>query len=483
MKARLTSQPIGSTLPRHAPVTGAAQSLKVLPTDLVLLSVGAFIHFLAEASLFPIVAALIYYCVGWAALWLPKLGGVWERRIYTRVFLVGFLVAGVSGLYRTFAGDGQGDALHFFEMATESLPDLDLFILLTLFENSIPVILFNQVFRIASSIGIPSEQYVGIFLNAFVVALTGVVALKMARLIYGIDPYRFKRLILLFSACGIFWLFSGVLLRDSFALLCVSSLAYAWLYFLRKPGLGYQLFLIIGASLFAGVFLKFVRAEFIFVPIAMLMAAIAALLVGKVERGSRLITYLLIFMSLLVAGWLLATFGEDLQQALFYGAESYDDVSAKESTEDSLGFALIVNQPIPIKIFLGSIYLFVFPIPFWGGVQLETVYHLFKTFNVVYFYFLIPLLVLALHQLWKDKSSLSPMVLFLLFLVIGFTLAIAGSSLETRHHGAFFVPLFLLALVPDLRIRFEWRQYKQLLKLFLSGVVWVHMAWIVLKVV
>ena len=108
---------------------------------------------------------------------------------------------------------------------------------------------------------------------------------------------------------------------------------------------------------------------------------------------------------------------------------------------------------------------------------------LFKSFNVFYFYFVIPLLILALRRLWKDKSSRSPPVLFLLFLVIGFTLAIAGSSLETRHHGAFFVPLFLLALAPDLRIRSEWRQYKQLLILFLSGVGLVHLAWIVLKVV
>lgn len=483
MKARLTPQPVCSMLPGHTRVAGAAQPLKVVPTDLILLSVGAFIHLLAEASLFPIVTASIYYCVGWAALWLPKLGGVWERQIYTRVFLVGFLAAGVSGLYRTFAGDGQGDAVHFLEMATESLPDLDLAILLKLYENSIPIILFNQVFKIASSLGIPSEQYVGIFLNAFIVALTGVVALKMARLIYGIDPYRFKRLILLFSACGVFWLFSGILLRDSFALLGVSSLAYAWLYFLGKPNFGRRLFFIIGASLFAGAFLQFVRTEFLFVPIAMLMAAIAALLVGKVERDGRLVAYLFTFVCLLVAGWLLATFGEELQQALFYGAKSYDDVSANESTKDSLGFILIVNQPIPIKAFLGSIYLFVFPIPFWSGFQLETVYHLFKAFNVIYFYFLIPLLALALHQLWKDKLSRSPMVMFLLFLVIGFTLAIAATSLETRHHGAFFVPLFLLALGPDLRIRSEWRLYKQLLKLFLSGVALVHLAWIVLKMV
>ena len=69
----------------------------------------------------------------------------------------------------------------------------------------------------------------------------------------------------------------------------------------------------------------------------------------------------------------------------------------------------------------------------------------------------------------------------MLFVSVGFTLAIAGTSLETRHFGNFLVPVFVLALLPDLRIRIERRHYRQLLILMLGGVAVVHAAWVVLK--
>ncbi|MCH7535820.1 MAG: hypothetical protein IH948_08790 [Bacteroidetes bacterium] len=144
--------------------------------------------------------------------------------------------------------------------------------------------------------------------------------------------------------------------------------------------------------------------------------------------------------------------------------------------------ALIVNQPMPIRLPLGSVYLFVFPIPFWSGFQFESAYQLFKSFNVIYFYFVIPLLILAFRRLWKDKSSGSPAMLFMAFVTIGFTLAVAGTSLETRHLGAFFAPVFVLALSPDMRLNIVRQNYRQLLYAFLGSVCLVHYLWLVIKV-
>jgi len=223
------------------------------------------------------------------------------------------------------------------------------------------------------------------------------------------------------------------------------------------------------------------RAEFVFVPIAMAMAAVTALLVGhKVGRG-RTIAYLLVFIGLIISGWLLASYGDALQFALTRGHESYTKAASSQHGEGWLGMAFIVNQPMLIRLPLGAVYLFVFPIPFWSGFQFESVYQLFKSFNVIYFYFVIPLLVLAFRQLWRDKFSRSPAMLFLLFLVIGFSLAIVGTSLETRHLGAFFIPVFLLALLPDLRQIKVRHSYRQLLYGFLGSVFIVHIIWLIIK--
>ena len=148
---------------------GAAQIFKVSLTNMALLSTGSLFHLFAKASLLPLVAALIYYCTGWAALWLPKLGGVWERHIYTRVFSVGFMVAGVSALYRTFAGDMQGDATHFFERASSLLDGWSLVEISVVTEGALVAILWRDAFDFMASLGFPREQYIGILINVPVV--------------------------------------------------------------------------------------------------------------------------------------------------------------------------------------------------------------------------------------------------------------------------------------------------------------------------
>jgi len=100
---------------------------------------------------------------------------------------------------------------------------------------------------------------------------------------------------------------------------------------------------------------------------------------------------------------------------------------------------------------------------------------------VIFFYFLLPLLALSLHKIWKDKSIRSPAILFLLLFSFGFTVAMAGTSLETRHFGTFLPPMFLLALLPDFNARSVRVNYKQLLMFTLAVVVFVHLAWIAIK--
>ena len=453
--------------------------------NLLLFTSGSLIIFFAYFSVLPIIASGLTCYAFYIFLKLTKLGGIYERFIFNRVFAVGYLMAGVAAIYANHFEDvGQlnSDAASFFDIASGLQGvELTLIELQIIHESALAIVLWRAVYDFFASLGFPRERYIGILVNMTAVALSGVVALKMTRLVFGHDPERFRRLTSLFACCGLFWLFAGIHLRDSVVLLSVTGLAYGWLHFLTKPDLGRRLLQIIALSLLAGLFFGFLRGEFMFVPIAMAMAGTAALMFGRKSRRNRLVPYMLVLVGLAMGGGMLATFSEAIQYALFKGNEDYSELASAQHGTDSLGMALIVNQAMPIRLLLGSVYLFVFPIPFWIGFQLDSAYSLFKSFNVVFFYFVVPLLGLSVTRLWTNKSKHTPAILFVLFLSLGFTFAIAGTSLETRHFGAFLAPIFVLALLPDLHVSAVRRNYKKLLKIMFFGVAIVHLAWIFLK--
>lgn len=460
------------------------KGLHINMINLALFSLGGCVVIFAYFSFLPILVASLFYGATYVLLCMPKLGGFYERYIFTRVFAVNLVMSGIAAIYANYfldAGQLNNDAARFFDMASGRSDNLSLVELRVVHEGSLAIVMWGWFYDFFAALGFPRERYVGILANVTAVAFSGVLALKITRLVYGQDPERFKRLTILFASCGLFWIFAGIHLRDSLVLLSITMLAYSWLYFLAKPDLGWRLLQTVTMSLLLGLFFGFLRGEFVFVPIAMAMAGTAALMVGRKNGRNRLIAYVLVAAGLTAAGVLLAIFGEAIQYALLSGREGYMELSADQHGADSLGMALIINQPMPVRLVFGSIYLFVFPIPFWTGFQLESAYNLFKSFNVVFFYFLLPLLILALRQIWKDKRQRTATIMFMLFLLLGFTLAIAGTSLETRHFGAFLAPIFVLALLPDFNSPIVRHNYKLVLITMLTGVLLVHMAWAIMK--
>lgn len=477
------------TLTSHSGASGSlpyagARMPKVNILNALFFSLGALINIFSYFSLQPVIVAAIFYAATYALLALTPLGGAAEQRMFSRVFSVGFLMAGVAAVYANQLQDaGQlfSDAGGFFDMAADKSASLTLIEIQIVTEGALGVVLWRAVYDFFAGLGFEKARYIGISVNVTVVALSGVIGIKFIRQIFGNDEYRFRRLTLLVAACGLFWLFAGIHMRDSVVLLAVTALAYAWLYFLAKPDLGGRLLLVVLWSLVAGAFFGFLRAEFVFVPVAMALAAVTALYLGRVERRRRLVVYGLMFLGAVTTAFLYITFADEILLMLDRGQTGYGELAADQHGADSLGMALIVNQPTPIRLVLGSIYLFVFPIPFWSGFQLESANTLFKSTNVIYFYFVLPLLFMALRQLKRQKSMRTPSLLFLAFLSFGVTLAIAGTSLETRHFGAFLFPIFVLATVPDLRVPLHWQRYKIYVYIISAAVLIVHLAWIVLK--
>jgi hypothetical protein len=386
-------------------------------------------------------------------------------------------------MYRNYSGDLQGDAEHFFKNSSGAVEGLSLLEISLISEGSLAIFIWSSVFNIMEILGFPRDQYIGVMVNVLFMSFNAVLLFKITRLLFGVDPSRFKRMLLFTSTCGLLWIFSGILQRDSLVLLSVNLLLYTWLKFLTKPGFNFDLFYLTFGSFLAFISFGFLRAEFSFVPIAFAASGLVSVLVCTKKSNKIISIIFLLPIVLILINFFLLDYGSKLHLTLLRAYESYSTSFSTTNSKDSLGMTLIVNQPTPLRLLFGSVYLYVFPIPFWSGFQLNTVYHLFKSFNVIYFYFMIPLLFLSIRTLYMDRSRRTPQLMFCLFVVVGFTLAIAGTSLETRHIGAFFGPVFILGLIPNLSVRNVWHNYCQFLSTTLICVFSIHLVWLALKLI
>lgn len=454
----------------------------LVPT-LLLLLVAFAMQVAAYRSLQAPVVGVAFLLAG-----LLPLAALWPRDLtvlpmYSRIFAVGWLVAGLAALYAEVLGDPlqlESDAASFFDLASGSAKGVDLAQLSELTEGAGAVLLWRALYDALAWLGLDKQRYIGIDLNVLLVAMTSVVALRMARRLYGPDAYRESRLIRLFSLCGMLWLFSAVHLRDSVVLLTVTLTVHAWVCYASGQSV-LRLPVLVAAILAATLALAALRTEFVFVPILVTLAGVASLVLtsrgGRRARRRRALA-LLLLGGVGAIGWMWVG---SLLEALSTGAQTYRDLVEGEAAADSLGARLIVNQPLPIRVVAGSAYLLIFPIPVWSGLLADSVVPLMKTANALFFYALLPLLAIAVRGRRAAMHSNPSLLLFMLMLTMAFTAAIAATSLEVRHLGAFLVPMFMLALLPDLRVPATWRSYRRGMGLMVAAMTLLHLAWFGLK--
>ena len=471
------------------PLTATAANSRALRSSVQVSSLlfflaGSVLNVAAYESAEPFLASVVFFGTGSAILAVTRLGGRLERRMFNRVFGIGWLMAGVAALYANYLHDpfqGLSDPAWFFDLSSGAGPARSLQELGSISEGAGAIVLWRWIYNAFSALGFERGRYLGVLVNVLAVSLAGVVAVKIAFLTYGRDEARIKRLIALFSLCGLIWLFAAIHLRDGVVLLAVTTLAHYWVQYLARPGVKSVTSLVVATVIGFAVFV-FLRTQFLFVPLAMLVAGLSVSLLYDKTRGTRrLLTYLAAFGGIAVAAVLYLRFQSQIFLSLAAGHSSYQSMSAAAASANSLGMSLIINQPLPIRIILGSAYLYVYPIPFWAGFQLESAYQVFKSFNAVFFYALIPMLSVAVWRIVRERNVRTPQLMFLLFLGVGFTLAVAGTSGETRHFGAFLVPVFIVALLPDLGSAGGRRVYKNHARVFISMVILLHASWFIVK--
>jgi hypothetical protein len=458
-------------------------NLSFNPFYIASLLLGGLINVASYGSLALLPVLATFFIATYSVLTFTSLGGTYERLMFLKVFSIGVMVSAIAAIYANQFQDPlqiSKDAANFFNLATFSAEGLSLFEVERLSEGSLAIVIWRAIYDFFAIIGFEKMRYVGIFANLIAVCLSGVLGIKIVRRIFGNDEARFHRLTILFSFCGMFWLFAGIHNRDCWVLLAVTFLTYVWVRFITKPGFGLELLQLLFWNLLSVYYFQFLRSEFAFVPFAMTLAAVSALFMSY-GRKVNYLYYILNILVIFVTAALIIYSLESIMTILRSGMEGYSSSSVSNSGANSLGVKLIIDQPIPIRLVFGSLYLFVFPIPFWSGFSFESAYFLFKSVNAIFFYFVIPMLCMGFIELVKYKSSRTPANLFITFLSLGFIIAVAGTSLETRHIGVFFTPILILAMIPDFSLRKNKNSYQIYLSIILFGVLCVHTLWVFIK--
>jgi hypothetical protein len=445
---------------------------------------GSILNVVAYGSFEVLLVFFFFFLFGFFLTANIFLGGSYERKMYWTTFSVTWILAGVSAIYANWLGDvGQNnsDAASFYELAAGKLWKMDLEHLEVLSEGSIAIRLWGSIYDLFAVIGLEKGRYIGILTNMSLVSLSGVIGIRICKLIFGNSQERLDRFILLFSSCGIFWLYAAIHLRDSLVLFVITGLLYTWVRWLTKYSLS-DFVLALTLTVLSGVLFRYLRDNFVSVPL--IIGALAfgcSLTFKKMNIAAKAIAY--VFLILLVVSAVILGEGflnQNVEQMLSY-REGYTSLSTDSHSSGSLGVSLILSQPILIRAVLGSGYLFLFPIPFWTGFQLESAYALLKSTNVIYFYFLTPLFLLSIRKMWRFSNLRTSSSMFLLSVVVGFTIAVSITSLETRHFGVFLVPAMIISLIPDLSSYSGLKQYKNYLALYLSLVAILHLSWAIIK--
>lgn len=449
--------------------------------SLCALILGMLLHVAAYGSIQPVVIGALFLVGVMFLLSLKGMGGCDERQAFLLVYSIGWFWAGIAALYANFLGDLAFDAAKFYEDSISGTFSVNSLLPGHEFEeNLLPILIWQFFYDLFASIGFEKGRYIGVAMNVTIVALTAVVGIRMMKIVFGRDEVRIRRFTVAFALCGVFWLFAAIHNRDAAILFAVTLLAYYWVRYLADISTS-NIFRLGVATFFAVSLFALLRREFLFLPPAMIMAGLAAMVVGKKKRGNHVKILLAVVVVLTAAAYFFSTMWSDLSDALMLGNVGYTELSLMESHADSLGNAFITNQPLTVRLMAGFMYMLISPIPFWSGFQLESAYHLFKSFHVVFMYAMTPLFALAVLRIVKSKMLRTASILFLLFSFVGFTLSVAGTSLETRHVGAFLPLLLVVAMVPDVSSVKDRRAYRNLLILFVSAMVLVHLAWAVMK--
>jgi len=415
-------------------------------------------------------------CLAFVLSWATARGRLRATLAGVSMFGICLFVAGLSHIYQRA----------FFDGVRDSTPDVALWHDHSRygFNDEVPyvnapfaVVTWRATYEMAAKLDLGDGVWIAIAVNACLMAATAALTVRTAGMIFAGDKQRMRFVTVASVLCPTFWMFGGMLVRDSFAVLIQTAVVSAVLHLVSRRVTGWRAFKTILLVAVLGWATRGIRAEMVYTfPVAAAIAIVAIGLQGRGLKRPGPVVAALVVVSL--AGLTLA---DRFTGAISIAQQGYSDILTNyDFASSGLGNRLVVSQPLPIRVVVGTLYIHVFPVPFWYGFSFSAWdYHWLKSFSAVFMISLTPLAALgawrALTAAMAGQRGTAPSCFAALYWP-AMAAAVAVTSLETRHLGQFMPVFILLAAMRDLTLPADRRLFRWLGGAGYSGIAAGHAA-------
>tara|TARA_A100001234_G_C12630358_1_gene387944 strand:- start:404 stop:1774 length:1371 start_codon:yes stop_codon:yes gene_type:complete len=450
---------------------------RILILSVVFFTLGLFLSTVSYQSLEPaLITTFFTIIISTVSFFIIKQKG--EFYFYFFCFLIFVFLGGFASIFNNLFESIDNDEEFFYLSAIGNRQYLDSII--ENFDGYGAVSFWAFFYDLFSELGFSKIPHIGITINILLMTFSGALIFKSALKIYSEEADRANRLFYLYPFNGLILLFALTHLRDAFSFFLISLLLFSWISLIKNRQFLNFLGLIL-TNLICIFSFNYIRPEFLLIPLALILSFFVSIVfVGEKNnpfyfRGIKSLGIVIVISGSIVL------FQSGIINFVDEAYQAYILLNQSLQNSSSLGTTLIVEAPLPIRLVLGSIYLYVFPIPFWAELDYRSLYHFFKFLNLIYFYFFVPLMILSIYYFFKLKIYRSLINYFLLLSIVGFTVSVALTSLETRHLGQFLPFLMLFSLIPPFKDKIEYLNYYKIFLFYISGILLVHILWIYLK--
>lgn len=460
--------------------------MKYLYASFVCALIGTFSNCIAYEMLQPIISLLIVYAVFFFM-------GLANNRLSLRnefqmlIFLFSFfwMISGVSAIYAELFKDQYqvtSDAANFYTLSSGESDGLELLEIQKLTEGAAVVIVWRKFYNIFHWFGLEKMRYIGVLLNCIFVAAAGFVTIKTAHHIYGRNQKVSNNIVVLFCCCSLFWLYATIHVRDSAILLSISLLCFFWTRYIVCKGI-INFIIVMLMSVLGMYVLFYLRAEFILVPVVLFLTYIISVTIFNQYGFTKRIFIYAAFIVVAISVAFFVYTNSSVISLYQEGRDMYKELAGNEIGQGgSLGYSLVVSAPFPLRMVIGPLYMFIFPIPFWSGFFAGSAYELYVSLNAFFLYTCAPLLFLAVSSIFRKQENRRPVLLFHVLVCLGFCFGVGLTSLEIRHFGVFWSSLIIVVLLPLLNNKDKNKRNITFLFYF-AAIAFIHTVWAILKFV
>ena len=449
---------------------------------------GAIMNCFSYNSFDPIFIFFFIFVFGFILLKILSFNSdikLYEEKGFLSFFFISWFISGISSIYlNTFFDASQlNDAGDFFIFSTShEYSEISLKKLHGITNGSLAVVIWRFIYNLFYFIGFEKTVLIGLLINNLIMSFSLLLTLKMGAMIVSSNHERLDRITILYCSCGIFFLFSNILLRDSFSILYVILQLYFASRLIMKLSF-YNVIIFCIFTVIANYFVVYIRYELQYFPL--LFIFIIPILKYYQKISSKKIIFLIFttaLLTILLLNYYVINIYDYSIIKMFNIRGSYLYESSTLGN-NSLGKIIIENiHPFLLPLFFLFTLIF-YPLPFWVEFSKLEIYGLLKGLQWFYMIFFLPMILLSLIKiisLLKLKNRL--LVLHTIFF-IGITLSVIITSGEQRHFALGIPSAILFTLILDFKDKVDNNNYFITLFLLISFIIMLYILFFLIKLI